>query len=105
MPAGFLLELPAALRIAIWERAGLKDRLGIEYPPASRAIAEIFDRYAAAQGPPAGDYADVVMDVFKATHARLARDELGVDVAIDETLLVALAEFLWTHRNAGTPRG
>ena len=74
LPCEFLLELAAVLRLALWERAGLRDRLGRDLPPAEQALDDLFARFA-QESPVArsdGTSAGLVMEVFKTTLSRLA---------------------------------
>jgi hypothetical protein len=115
LPGEFLLGLAAALRIGLWERAGLRDRLGLDLPPADQALDDLFARHAAAApaaARPEGAAGGIVEGVFAAALSRLAwggRRELRADVVLDgpdeEVLLEALADLLWAHRHAGPARG
>jgi hypothetical protein len=111
LPSEFLLELAAILRIAVWERAGLVDRIGDGLPSAEAALADLFGRL----GPePQASRSETMgtalrLAVFRTTVSRLAwgaREELYADVALDlsdEGSAEALADFLWTHRDLGRP--
>jgi hypothetical protein len=112
LPGEFLLELAAALRLALWERAGLRDRLDPGLPPAAQALADLFARFGPTpRGARAeGGGAALSGRVFRTTLRRLARDgrsELNADIVLeapaDEWALEALADYLWAHRRAGLP--
>jgi hypothetical protein len=109
-PPEFLLELGAVLRLAVWERAGLRDRLDPALPPAEQALVDLLARFGLAPGRTraAGGGTGLAMQVFQAALRRLAHDgrgELDVDIVLeapdDGVLLEALADFLWAHRRAG----
>jgi hypothetical protein len=109
LPSEFLLELAAILRIALWERAGLVDRIGHGMPSAEAALADLFGRL----GPePQASRSEITgtalcLAVFRTTVSRLAwgaREELYADVVLDpldDGSPDALADFLWSHRDLG----
>jgi hypothetical protein len=107
-PRGFLLDLAPILRIALWERTGLIDHLGKEFPPAKQALADLFRRYEENASDPEkeGAYSELRMEVFKTRFNLLAwggRRELNADVVLgdrdDDRLLEALADLLWENRH------
>jgi hypothetical protein len=109
LPAEFLLELAAVLRIAAWERAGLRDSLCRGLPPAEEALDDLFRRYVPVAGleQPERRSSTLAMDVFKISLSRLAweaRGALRTDVVLDrpadDLLLESMADFLWEHRRA-----
>jgi hypothetical protein len=106
LPAHFLLDLAAALRLLIWERSGLRPQNIGNLPLSRHALREVLLSAATAQrasaiGEP-GVLARRVVAAWIDHFAWGARVELGVDVLLeeadDEALLEALADFLWDHR-------
>jgi hypothetical protein len=110
LPAEFLLELSAVIRIAHWQRAGLTTEMGAEFPPAAELLEQLLSRlledplsFCLDPGAcPAPLQKQVVMTWFR--HCSwTATSELGSDVVvnpIDEDLLLdALADLLWQHRS------
>lgn len=111
-PPEFLLELAAVLRLALWERAGLRDHLDSGLPPAEQAWAALFARFGLLPQEVCATESEsgLKMRVFETTFRQLAhagRGELNADIVLrepEETILLeALADYLWTHRHAGTP--
>ena len=107
----FLLELAAVLRLDLWERSGVRDRLDPGLPPAEQALADLFAP-GGHGGLPIGAPVTLAMSVFRASLRHLAwggREELGADVVLDEpddeVLLEALADLLWEHRHLGRGGG
>jgi hypothetical protein len=107
LPAAFLLELAAALRLLAWEQAGLRAHLDAAgLPPAAQALRDLFlaatGRLPGPPASPAGTLAYRVTALFAERFAWDARGELGAEVALGEAdedaLLEALADFLWQHR-------
>jgi hypothetical protein len=106
LPAAFLLELAAALRLLAWEQAGLRAHLDAGLPPAAQALRELFlaatGRLPGPPASPAGTLAYRVTALFAERFAWDAQGELGAEVALGEAdedaLLEALADFLWQHR-------
>jgi hypothetical protein len=116
LPAEFLLELAAVLRIAIWERDHLRDRIAADLPRAQDAYLELLER--AAHRPDSFSSAMVSPPlhrrVIDATLRHLAwngRRDLGADVLLgrpdegdDDIALEAMAEFLWARRHSAGDR-
>jgi len=105
LPAAFLLDLGAALRLLEWERRGLQVHLEVGLPSAKQALRDVFQAFAAPSGPavaPARSLTYRVMILFVERFAWNARVELDADITLDEPeedqLLEALADFLWEHR-------
>jgi hypothetical protein len=110
LPTEFLVELGAIVRLALWERAELRDRLDYGLPRAEHALADLFARFA---GPvheaQSGEVTSrLASDVLRVSLRRLAwggPEELHADVVLDEpdgeVLLEALADLLWEHRHVG----
>jgi hypothetical protein len=107
LPAGFLLDLAAALRLLCWEQAGLQPQSLGNLPDARHAIREVF---GSATNPPregesrrTDSLALRVVTAYIAHFAWEARVELGADVILGEAdedaVLEALADFLWEHRH------
>jgi hypothetical protein len=109
LPASFLLELAAVVRLARWEQLGIRDRLPADLPRAASALAALARRWASGlpQGdPPAGpSLSERVMHVWLTHFAWGGLSNLHVDVLLDGAgegeLLEALADFLWDNRRAG----
>jgi hypothetical protein len=101
LPAAFLLELGAALRLFRWEYCGLHTHLDAGLPPSSQAIRDAF-RHLDGSGPLEMTLAYRVLVLFAERFAWSAREELDAQVALGEAdedaLLEALADFLWEHR-------
>lgn len=107
LPAAFLLDLGAALRLLAWEQEGLHPQEVAGLPPARQALADVF---LALKHPPtqvesavaAGSLAYRVCQAFVDHFAWSGRDELDADVTLGEAdedaVLEALADFLWAHR-------
>src|SRR5262249_20825462 len=74
LPRGVLRGPAPALRIGLGRRAGLRDRLGLDLPPADQALDDLFARPAAAApaARPEGAAGGIVEAVFAATLSRLA---------------------------------
>lgn len=107
LPASLLLGLAAALRLFVWERTGVRPFLPPDLPPALPAIrdlvaaaAERSDRLASL----AAALSDRVLRVLVDRLAWHGREALGGEVVLGEadedTLLDALANFLWRNRHA-----
>jgi len=105
LPAGFLLDLGAALRLLEWERRGLQAHLQAGLPPARKALSDVCRTLGKQPDPaavPPGTLASRVLAVFVERFAWNAWAELNAEVALDqadeEQVLEALADFLWEHR-------
>jgi hypothetical protein len=107
LPAAFLLDLGAALRLLLWEQAGLQAPASAGLPPARQALRDVLlslRSYAAGvrrlETP--ATLAPRVLATFVDHFAWDARPELGADVTLaeadEEAVLEALADFLWAHR-------
>ena len=108
VPAGFLFELAGVLRLAYWEKLGLKDHLPSQLPSAAEALDDLLGRWSGNMPHPVRASAPILDQVLHTWFARFAwsgLEELEADVVLDdadeEELLEALADFLWTHRHAG----
>jgi hypothetical protein len=110
LPREFLRELGAILRLALWERAGLCDRLDHGLPPAREALRDLFTRFLRVphvweSAEVASGLALAVFDISLSRLAWAAREEVNVDVVLDEPhdkiLLEGLADLLWDHRDLG----
>lgn len=105
LPAGFLLDLAAALRLFAWDRQGFSFHHAAGLPPADQAILDTFDALGDANGKPT----ELCIAVQRLALEHLAWNGLidwNADIALDdlsdETALDMLAEFLWKHRHAAT---
>ena len=108
LPAAFLLDLGAALRLLAWEQGGLHVHRDAGLPPAEQALHDAFRglvESAGATGTAARDLARRVLALFAGRLAWHGRPELDADVALDDldedVMLDALAAFLWARRHAG----
>ena len=106
LPAAFLLDLGAALRLLSWEQAGLDLRGVAGLPPARQALLAVLRAAAshggAGPGAPPGSLSSLVVAAFADHFAWNARVELDAEVVLgeadEEAALAALADFLWEHR-------
>jgi hypothetical protein len=107
LPGAFLLDLGAALRMAEWERAGLRAHLEAGLAPACQALDEASRllRDHTDHGP---SLAHRVMVVFVERFAWHGRSDWNaavvLDSIVDDAALDAVAEFLYNHRQAGAAR-
>ena len=106
--AELLSDVGAALRIAQWERAGLRPYLPAELPTAADAFRCIQRKRQDPGTHQPVDLADVQFSVWLKHFVWHARETLGSEVVHfgcpveSEALIDRLAEFLWTHRH-GVP--
>lgn len=110
-PHGVLLDLGAVVRLRRWEATGHTAHLDAGLPTARAALGQLIDALVEAATNPAAPrtasaLGRAVFDAAVGRFAWTARPELGADVALDvtddDTLVEALARFLWAHRNTGT---
>jgi hypothetical protein len=110
---GVLLNLAAALRIASWERAGLRSELSADLPSSTEAI----QRLVPPESPDSSESAPVVPElsaqVFRTWLERFSRSSratLGTDIVLptnavsEDELLDALADFLFENRHLADVR-
>jgi hypothetical protein len=107
LPAAFLLDLGTALRLLLWERAGLHLHEVAGLPPARQALHDVLRSlrlYATGALPldaPA-TLAPRVLAAFVDHFAWHGRAELDADMLLSATeedaVLDALADFLWAQR-------
>ncbi len=112
VPAGPIADLVsgvgAALRIAQWERAGLRPFLPAELPAAVDAFRSILHERQDLKTHQPADLADVQLSVWLKHFAWHAGEILGSEIVQfgcpieSEALIDRLAEFLWAHRH-GVP--
>ena len=95
-----LRDLGAALRIAEWERAGLKEHLPAELPTAAESLCRVFQgREGSVQYIP-GSIAEKQFEAWLGHFALHAYETLGRDVLVDDgrvdvdSFLECLAAFL-----------
>jgi hypothetical protein len=108
LPAWFLLEVAAGLRLWQWEHNGLRLHLEGGLPPAREALHGVFRRLAAAAGDPAsgGDtpLSARVLGLFAERLAWSGRSDLDGDLLLgdadEDELVGALEDLIWTHRAA-----
>ena len=107
LPAAFLLDLGAALRLMAWEQAGINPQHVAGLPPAQEAIRDVLlslrqPPTGAAQADAPGTLARRVGAAFFEHFAWCGLGELDADVTLgaadEEAVLEALADFLWAHR-------
>ena len=98
-------DVGAALRIAQWERAGLRPFLPSELPAAADAFRSIQHGRQDSETHQPADLADVQLSVWLEHFAWHAGEILGSEVVQygcpieSEALIDRLAEFLWAHRH------
>ena len=107
LPAAFLLDLGAALRLLVWEEAGLQPHEVPDCPGGKQALHDILGSLSAyATGDKRRDAPATliprVLAAFVDHFAWHRRAELNADLTLaeadEEAILEALADFLWTHR-------
>lgn len=107
LPAGFLLELAAALQLGVWEHEGLRPHLPDGLPTFSQADADLAARvsedWEAMRAPEAAALSRRVLELYVERFAWEGPELLGSDVVVgdvDEDAFVdALAEYVWSHRH------
>ncbi len=104
LPGDFLLELGAAMRLLAWEVDGL-DLHGAGLPTARDAILRVFRDATNRLRNQSFPIPSLGRDVFRISVERLAwvgpRDlhaEILLDVPDEDTLVEAMARFLWDRR-------
>jgi hypothetical protein len=104
LPVVFLRDLGAALRLLVWEHAGLRVHLEVGLPPAREALENVLRSVVSPRRLPA-DFALRVVGLVIDRFAWDAPHAFGADVALDflpdDDALDALAEFFWAHRHDG----
>ena len=106
LPAAFLVDLGAALRLLAWEQQGLQLHREAGLPPAREVLADVLRQAVnAGSSAPALPNHGLALRVLMLSVDGLswsARGELNIDVALgeadEEALLAGLADFLWEHR-------
>lgn len=113
-PAGFLVELGSILWIGLWQQSGTLPEAVEQFPPWSKSLEDLFQRFFQSPLTFATDPAHCSNELdrrvvsFWLTHCLWAGpSNLGADIAItktgdDEDWLEAIASFLWTHRRLAT---
>jgi len=109
LPAGLLLQLGAAMRLMAFEAEGL-DPTRHGMPSAEEAILGAFRDATRRLDDPSTPPATVGRDVFLFSVARLAwagpremHAEVLLDVPDEDTLVEAMARFLWDRRMDVSP--
>jgi hypothetical protein len=108
LPAGFLLELAAALQLGFWELYGIRDRLTTELPSYNEAISDLAGRATSgpAQFNSIGRLFKRVLETWMRECGWDARAILQADVVVgavdDESLVDAVAQLIWVHRHDQT---
>jgi hypothetical protein len=101
LPAHFLLELGAALRLLSWESRGFFIHQQAGLPAAREALRAVFSSLSDPSAAPT-ELPYRVMCLSVENFAWNAQEELRADVCLEEAeeemLLEALADFLWAHR-------
>jgi hypothetical protein len=108
LPAAFLLDLGAALRLLAWEQGGLHVHRDAGLPPAEQALHDAFGLLAPKSGAEPRHSVELsrkVVALFAERFAWLGRHDLDADVMLDDhvdedDLVGALAELLWKARHA-----
>ena len=108
LPAAFLLDLGAALRLLGWELGGLHVHRDAGLPPAEQALHDAFGLLAPKSGAEPRHSVELsrkVVALFAERFAWLGRHDLDADVMLDDhvdedDLVGALAELLWNARHA-----
>jgi hypothetical protein len=107
LPAGFLMDLAAALRLSAWETQGFSFHHAAGLPPAEQAIQDAIDALADAKDKP-NQLCIAVLRLAVEHSAWNGLSEWNADIALDdlsdEAALDVLAKFLWTHRQAATTK-
>jgi hypothetical protein len=110
LPADHLMDLAAALRLWVWESAGLDPREVAGLPDFRSAIREVALQRRSAPGDPAPTRrpGELSRDVLNACFDRFAwrgRIDFGADLVLDDAdedvLVEALARLVWANRHAG----
>jgi hypothetical protein len=107
LPAGFLLELAAALRLSAWETQGFSFHHAAGLPRADQAIRDVLHAFVDLDGKPT-QRCSAVLRLAMEHLAWIGLSDWNADIALedlgDETALDVLAEFLWTHRQTAIPK-
>jgi hypothetical protein len=107
LPAAHLLDLGAAMRIAAWEEAGLDVHRQVGLPVARDAICLVLLSPLRANRVPdkAAPNPSLLTAVLRLLIERFAWSgcrDLGAEVVLDspdeDSLVEAIAQFLWAHR-------
>src|SRR5205085_993171 len=106
LPADFLLDLGAAMRLLAWEQAGLTLHRESGLPPAAEAATQVFlDAVPSAAGRrwPNLWLCKAVLRLSVDRFAWAGGRDLRADVLLgfpdEDALVEALAGFLWDHRS------
>jgi len=105
LPADFLLRLGASLRLFCWEQSGIAIHRRMGLPSARQALRNVFQSLADPQvAAQADDVCLWVVVLSTEAFAWAGRAELDAELLLgdmdEDSLVDALAEFLWTHRHA-----
>jgi hypothetical protein len=110
LPADFLLNLGAAMRLLVWEQAGITAHIEAGLPPALEATGRVF--LEATQQPSREHRPNpwlslavfrLTVDLFAWTGRRNLRAEIRLEFPDEDALVEALARFLWDHRCPAAP--
>jgi hypothetical protein len=106
LPAWFLLELAAAMRLWIWEHHGIRLHLEAGLPPAAEAFRAVFRRLREPNNDATGMLAPLsasVLNLFIQHFAWSGLQDLGADLVLseadDDELVDILANLIWSHRD------
>lgn len=111
LPADFLRELGAAVRLLHWETAGLTIHLEAGLPAAGDAIRQVFRDAVGRLKDPSAPAPDLALSraVRRLTFDRLAwtgpadlRAEIVLDAPDEDVLVEAMARILWDRRHRPT---
>ena len=104
----FLMNLAAALRIALWERAGFRRALPADLPSSSEAFRNVVPPEVAGTAGDAPVIPELYTKVFRTWLEQFSRSSqaaLSTDVLLavkgvsEDKLLDALADLVWENRH------
>jgi hypothetical protein len=108
LPAAFLLQIAAAIRLREWELSGVAQQPLAGLPSSEDVLASAFDflrafSTGAAQDEPAPSVSGQVFAVWYRYFALTAPRDLGVNVIIGgkppDDAMVLIADFIWKFRH------
>jgi hypothetical protein len=112
LPADFLLNLGAAMRLLVWEQEGVTAHVEAGLPRALEATRRVFLEAVPRPGRERRPDPWLSLAVFRLivnhfawTGRRDFRAEIRLDFPDEDALAQALAQFLWDHRCPAAPAG
>ena len=106
LPADFLLNLAAGLRLYIWDRTENTAHRGAGLPSGLDAMKAAFRDLIAKRGKRSRPNSslrenvfDVMIDKFAWTAQRNLQTEIQLDDSDEDALVEEMAQFLWSHRH------